>query len=441
MDDLRNDTPLRVALLGCGVVGSQVARLLLEQSDDLASRIGRRLELVGIAVRDATRVRPGLPPELFTTDAEALVTRDDIDIVIEVIGGIEPTRTWLLQAMEHGASVVTANKALLAQESEILFSTAAKKAVDLYFEAAVAGAIPIVRPLQESLVGDEIHTVMGIVNGTTNYILDKMHADGANFAEALAEAQERGFAEADPTADIEGHDAAAKAALIASMAFHTRVRGEEVFCEGITDVTAADVEAAKKLGCVVKLLAVAALTDTKPPQVSVRVHPAMMPGDHPLAAVTGAYNAIFVEAESAGRLMFLGPGAGGEPTAAAITGDLVTVARNRVRGAIGPGESTYTRRRVVPITEARTRYYLRFVVKDEPGVLAGVASIFARHGVSVQSVHQNAVIGPMDGWAAELGMVTHHAQEGQLRSCLAELRDSEYTQAGVRVLRVEGMAS
>ena len=363
-------TPLRVALLGCGVVGSEVARLLVEQAVDLRARVGRPLELVGIAVRRLNRTRPGLDPALFTTDAEALVARPDVDLVIEVIGGIEPARSLILAALGHGASVVTANKALLAEDGATLFAAAARAEADLYFEAAVAGAIPIIRPLRESLVGDEITSVIGIVNGTTNFILDKMDTDGAGFGETLTEAQELGYAEADPTADVEGFDAAAKAAILASLAFHTRVTAADVYREGITEVSSSDIASARAIGCVVKLLAICQLSDAEADgerSVSVRVHPAMIPRSHPLAGVGGAYNAVFVESRSAGRLMFYGPGAGGSPTASAVLGDLVTVARNRVRGAVGPGESSYAARPVASIGSVTTRYHLSLEVADVAG--------------------------------------------------------------------------
>ena len=352
---------LKVALLGCGTVGSEVARLITEQSADLQARIGRRLEIVGIAIRRLNRDRAGIDPALFTTDAAALVARGDVDLVIELIGGIEPARSLILSALRHGASVVTANKALLAEDGATLYAAAEEARADLYFEAAVAGAIPIIRPLRESLVGDEITAVIGIVNGTTNFILDKMDTDGAGFAETLAEAQELGYAEADPTADVEGFDAAAKAAILASLAFHTRVSAADVYREGITEISASDIASARDIGCVVKLLAICQLSaadERGDRTVSVRVHPAMIPRTHPLASVGGAYNAVFVESTSAGRLMFYGPGAGGSPTASAVLGDLVTVARNRLRGAVGPGESSYAARPVSKIGTVLTRYHL-----------------------------------------------------------------------------------
>ena len=432
----RAATPLRVALLGCGTVGSEVARLLTEQAVDLQARVGRRLELVGIAVRRHNRSRPGIDPALFTTDAEALVARPDVDLVIEVIGGLEPARSLILSALRHGASVVTANKALLAEDGATLFAAAEQAGADLYFEAAVAGAIPIIRPLRESLVGDEITAVTGIVNGTTNFILDKMDADGAGFAETLTEAQELGYAEADPTADVEGFDAAAKAAILASLAFHTRVTAADVYREGIADVTSSDIASAKAIGCVVKLLALCELSGSGEDgdrRVSVRVHPAMIPRSHPLAGVGGAYNAVFVESRSAGRLMFYGPGAGGSPTASAVLGDLVTVARNRVRGAVGPGESSYAARSVASIGSVTTRYHLSLEVADVAGVLARIAQVFAEHDVSIQTVRQNG-----RGEDAQLVVVTHRATDAALSATVASLRDLDVVRDVTSVMRVEG---
>ena len=430
-------TPLRVALLGCGVVGSEVARLIIGQAEDLRARVGRPLELVGIAVRGYDRDRPGIDPELFTIDAEALVTREDVDLVIEVIGGIEPARSLILAALRHGASVVTANKTLLAAHGAALFEAAERAGADLYFEAAVAGAIPIIRPLRESLVGDEITSVIGIVNGTTNYILDRMDTAAIGFAEALAEAQQLGYAEADPTADVEGFDAAAKAAILASLAFHTRVTGADVYREGITAITPADIASAHDIGCVVKLLAICQLS---PPAagvadrtVSVRVHPAMIPRSHPLASVGDAYNAVFVESMSAGRLMFYGPGAGGSPTASAVMGDLVTVARNRLRGAVGPGESSYAARPVSEIGNVMTRYHLSLQVADKAGVLQTIAHAFAEHDVSIETVRQNG-----RGADAQLVIVTHHARDAALSATVQALRRLDVVREVTSVMRVEG---
>jgi homoserine dehydrogenase len=430
-------TPLRVAMLGCGVVGSEVARLIIEQAEDLRARVGRPLELVGIAVRGSDRDRLGIDPELFTTDAAELVGREDIDLVIEVIGGIEPARSLILAALRHGASVVTANKALLAVDGATLFEAAEQAGADLYFEAAVAGAIPIIRPLRESLVGDEITSVIGIVNGTTNYILDRMDTAGIGFAQALAEAQALGYAEADPTADVEGFDAAAKAAILASLAFHTRVTGADVYREGITGITPADIASAHDIGCVVKLLAICqlspAVVGAADRRVSVRVHPAMIPRSHPLAGVGDAYNAVFVESMSAGRLMFYGPGAGGSPTASAVLGDLVTVARNRLRGAVGPGESSYAARPVSEIGGVMTRYHLSLEVADRAGVLATIAQVFTEHDVSIETVRQNG-----RGADAQLVIVTHHAQDAALSATVRALRRLEVVREVTSVMRVEG---
>jgi homoserine dehydrogenase len=430
-------TPLNVAVLGCGVVGSQVVRLLTEQSGDLAARVGAPVRLVGVGVRRIDAPRDVEVPEgLLTTDSAALVARGDVDVVVEVIGGIEPARSLILSALENGASVVTANKALLAEDGATLFEAAEKAGRDLYYEAAVAGAIPIVRPLRESLAGDRVTRVLGIVNGTTNFILDKMDSTGAGFEEALEEAQDLGYAEADPTADVEGFDAAAKAAILASLAFHTRVTAADVHREGITDVTAADIASATQMGSVVKLLAIAELVDTDGAEgVSVRVHPAMIPRSHPLASVREAFNAVFVESEAAGQLMFYGPGAGGAPTASAVLGDLVTVARNRLGQTRGAGESAYAERVVVPMGETRTRYHLAVDVDDRAGVLAEIAGSFAEEDVSIQTLRQEG-----RGEDAQLVIVTHDATDAQLSRTVDRLRGLGPVREVSSVMRVEGMA-
>ena len=433
--------PLKVAVLGCGSVGSQVVRLLRENAEDLEARIGAPLELAGVAVRriDAPR-EVDVPADLLTTDAIGLVSRPDVDIVIEVIGGIEPARTLILTALGRGASVVTANKALLAEDGPALFEAAARgdgrTGSDLYFEAAVAGAIPILRPLRESLAGDSITRVLGIVNGTTNFILDKMDTQGAGYDETLAQAQELGYAEADPTADVEGFDAAAKAAILASIAFHTRVSAEDVHREGIGDVTSADVKSAREMGSVVKLLAICELRPQPGGEdaVSVRVHPAMIPRTHPLAGVHGAFNAVFVEAESAGQLMFYGPGAGGAPTASAVLGDLVTIGRHRLSGTRGPGESAYADRKVLPMGETITRYHVAIDVDDKAGVLAAVAAAFAEHGVSIQTVRQEG-----RGADAQLVVVSHSATDAQLSATVEHLRGMSIVHDVNSVMRVEGV--
>ena len=422
--------PIRVAMLGCGTVGGEVVRLLREQAADLAARVGAPVELVGVAVR-----RPHRHPELgelLTTDASALVTRPDVDVVVEVIGGIEPVRTWLLEALKAGKSVVTANKALLADDGAGLAEAADSSGADLYYEASVAGAIPLLRPLRESLAGDRITRVAGIVNGTTNFILSSMSASGASYADALDEATRLGYAEADPSADVDGYDAASKAAILASLAFHTRVTAADVHCEGIRNVSAADIAAARRLGCVIKLLAICERT-ADPESVSARVYPAMIPAAHPLAAVDGAFNAVFVEAEAAGQLMFYGQGAGGAPTASAVLGDLVAVARNRVVGGRGPRESTYASLPVLPMGSVPTRYHVSLDVADRAGVLATISGAFAAQGVSIAAVRQTSG----DGTGARLVVVTHVAPESALAATVSELARLEIVNGVESVLRVE----
>ncbi|MEV0535358.1 homoserine dehydrogenase [Kitasatospora sp. NPDC050463] len=424
--------PLKVALLGCGVVGSEVARIMTTDAADLAARIGAPVELAGIAVRRAGRVRPGVPEHLITTDAEALVSRGDIDVVIEVVGGIEPSKHLILSAFRGGASVVSANKALLAKDGTELHAAAAEAGVDLYYEAAVAGAIPLIRPLRESLAGDKVNRVLGIVNGTTNFILDKMDSTGAGYSEALEEATALGYAEADPTADVEGFDAAAKAAILAGIAFHTKVTAADVYREGLTEVTAADIASAKQMGCVVKLLAICERA-ADGASVTARVHPAMIPLSHPLASVREAYNAVFVEAEAAGRLMFYGPGAGGAPTASAVLGDLVAVCRNKLAGSTGPGDSVYTRLPAKPMDEVVTRYHVSLDVDDRAGVLAQVASTFAEHGVSIDTVRQQGRDGD-----ASLVVVTHRATDAALSATVDKLRALDSVRDVASIMRVEG---
>ncbi len=424
--------PLKVALLGCGVVGSEVARIMTTHADDLAQRIGAPVELAGVAVRRPSKVRDGIDPALVTTDATALVKRGDIDVVVEVIGGIEPARNLITTAFAHGASVVSANKALLAQDGAALHAVADEHGKDLYYEAAVAGAIPLIRPLRESLAGDKINRVMGIVNGTTNFILDKMDSTGAGYQEALDEATALGYAEADPTADVEGFDAAAKAAILAGIAFHTRVRLDDVYREGMTEVTAADFASAKNMGCTIKLLAICERA-ADGGSVTARVHPAMIPLSHPLASVRGAYNAVFVESDAAGQLMFYGPGAGGAPTASAVLGDLVAVCRNRLSGATGPGESAYAALPVSPMGDVVTRYHISLDVADKPGVLAQVATVFAEGGVSIDTVRQQGKDGE-----ASLVVVTHRASDASLTGTVEALRKLDTVRGVASIMRVEG---
>src|ERR687893_1921301 len=430
--------PIRVALLGCGTVGREVVRLLHEQADELAARAGAPVELAGVAVR-----RPHKHADLgdlLTSDASGLVTRDDVDVVVEVIGGIEPARTLLLEALKAGKSVVTANKALLAEDGPALAEAADASGVDLYFEASVAGAIPLLRPLRESLAGDRITRVAGIVNGTTNFILSAMAASGSSYADALEEATRLGYAEADPSADVDGYDAASKAAILASLAFHSRVTAADVHCEGIRAVTAGDIAAASTMGCVIKLLAICERTpadETTPESVSARVYPAMIPATHPLASVDGAFNAVFVEAEAAGQMMFYGQGAGGAPTASAVLGDLVAVARNRVLGGRGPRESAYASLPVRPIGTLRTRYHVSLEVADRAGVLSMITGEFARHGVSIAAARQTGE--GDDNGSARIVVVTHRAPEAALAATVDVLAGLDVVHGVHSGVRVEGL--
>ncbi len=434
---------LRVALLGAGAVGSQVAGLLLRHGDELADRAGARLELAGIAVRDVDAPRDvELPRELFTTDADSLIVGSDI--VIELMGGIEPARTSILHAISSGADVVTANKALLATHGTEIFDAADQVGASVYYEAAAAGAIPIIRPLRDSLAGDRVRRIMGIVNGTTNYILDRMDTEGAEFADVLADAQRLGYAEADPTADVEGYDAAQKAAILASLAFHTSVPLDAVHREGITSIDASLIESARHAGYVVKLLAVCeriqdASGEGPAEAISVRVYPALVPRTHPLASVHGANNAVFVEAEAAGSLMFYGAGAGGVQTASAVLGDVVSAARHHIAGGLGVGESTRANLPILPIGRVTTRYQITLEVSDETGVLATVAGILSEGRVSIATVEQTVVVDPNGGpGIARIVIGTHKALEQDLSDTVARLAASGVVERVVSVLRVEG---
>lgn len=430
--------PIRIALLGAGSVGSQVARLLIENRDELAQRVGADLELVGIAVRNLDSARNGnLPKALLTLDAEALIKA--ADIVIELIGGIEPAKSYITLALNSGADVITANKALIAAHGTELFDLAEQLGAQLYFEAAVGGAIPIIRPLRESLAGDKVNKVMGIVNGTTNFILDRMASTGASFEDALAEAQQLGYAEANPTADVEGYDAASKAAILASLAFHTEMPVENVYREGISQVTALQIETAREAGYAVKLLAICERVpaiDGQPEGIVARVHPTLIPDDHPLAAVRGAYNAVFIEAESAGRLMFYGAGAGGPETASAVLGDLVGAAKRHLAGGPGIADSVHANLDILPVQAISTRFQITLQVNDLPGVLASVATVFAQHGVSVETVDQNAA---GENTGALLTIMTHEAGEGELEAVVEDLRGNAAVQKVNSVIRVEGI--
>lgn len=432
---------LKIALLGGGVVGANVADLLLRHGDELASRAGAGLELIGVAVRDVDAKRtPHIPEHLITTDAEALI--HGADIVVELMGGLEPARTYILQAINSGADVITANKALLATHGPELFDAAEQVGAQLYYEAAVAGAIPIIRPLRDSLAGDRVTRILGIVNGTTNYILDRMDTTGDSLEDALAVATELGYAEADPTADIGGFDAAQKAAILASLAFHTTVPLDAVYREGITDVTIEQVVSARKAGYVVKLLAICeriAIADGGF-GVSARVHPALIPLGHPLAAVHGANNAVFIQAEAAGDLMFYGAGAGGPQTASAVLGDLVSAARRHVIGGPGVAESTHANLPMLPMANVLTSYQITLRVNDAPGVLATIATLFADHDVSVEAVAQSVADGADTAApTATLVVVTHQATEAALAATVEALAENPVVQHVVSVLRVEGL--
>lgn len=437
-----------VAILGMGTVGTEVVRLLIENSDSFTHRVGVPIVIRGIAVCDTQRDR-GVDPSLITDDAQALIDRPDVDVVVEVIGGIEGSRQLLLSALKQGKSVVTANKALVAAHSAELAAAADESQVDLYFEAAVAGAIPIIGPLKRSMAGDEIQRIMGIVNGTTNYILSAMDATGADYAETLAEAGRLGYAEADPTADVEGFDAASKAAILSTLAFHSRVTAKDVYREGITKITQQDIRSAHRLNCTIKLLAVCErITSQDGSQsVSARVYSALVPLTHQLATVNGAFNAVFMEAESAGQIMFYGPGAGGTPTASAVLGDLVAASRNVVHGGRAPGDNTYANLPIANFGDVQTRYLVNMYVVDEKGTLSKVTDVFAKNDVSIATVYQDelgeseadtAVGGNSDGKFASLSVVTHLASEANLAACVEALGESDSVVRVTSVLRMEG---
>lgn len=434
--------PLRVALLGAGSVGSQVARLLIENSGELAARVGAELELIGVAVRDLKAKRDfEIPEHLLTTDAETLIL--SADIVIEVMGGLEPARTYILQALNSGSDVITANKALLATHGPELFETAEQVGAQLYFESAVAGAIPIIRPLRESLAGDTVTRIMGIVNGSTNFILDRMDTQGVSLEDAMAEATKLGYLEADPTLDVEGYDAAQKIAILASLAFHTEVPLNLVHREGITGITREQMNSARENGYVIRLLAIAERINADgsgDAGVSARVYPALVPREHPLAAVRGAFNAVFVNAEAAGSLMFYGSGAGGLQTASAVLGDLVSAAKRHVAGGPGLADSVHANLPVLPIERISTRYQITIQAKDQPGVLAQIAALFASHDVSVETVEQMA--NPrIEGSAptANLMIGTHESTDAALSAVVESLAASEAVESITSVIRVEGL--
>ncbi|MHB8668976.1 MAG: homoserine dehydrogenase [Acidimicrobiales bacterium] len=428
---------VRVGLLGCGTVGGALVELLDEQGDAVAARTGLRLSLTRVAVQDTGRPRScPINPSVLTSDAHAVATASDVDVVVELIGGVDPAHALVRSALEAGKPVVTANKELLATAGAELFELADKSGVDLLFEAAVAGAIPVVRVLRESLVGERITRLMGIVNGTTNFILTRMSESGSTFGEALAEAQELGYAERDPTADVEGHDAAAKAAIMATVGFGVGVVSGDVHREGISTVTAADISFAHRLGHVVKLLAIAEEVDG---EVTVRVHPAMIPREHPLASVRDAYNALFVEGSAAGELMLYGRGAGGRPSASAVLGDLIGAAVNLHRGTCASAAAGMVPARIRPMEDLSSQYYLNLEVADRPGVLAAVAGVFGRHGVSIRSMEQDPEESP-DRLPehARLVFITHRAREGDMQKTIIELDSLDVVHEVGSLIRVVG---
>ncbi len=430
------ERPVNIGLLGCGNVGAALVELVRERGDEIAARTGLRLAVARVAVRSLSKERGvDLPADVLTTDAESVATDPDVDLVVEVIGGIEPARELIVDALKAGKPVVTANKELLANVGSELYAVAESSGVDLLFEAAVAGGIPLVRSLRESLVGEDVSRVMGIVNGTTNYILTKMTEEGWSYAEALAEAQSLGYAERDPTADVEGFDAGAKAAIIATIAFGSKVVAGDVFHEGIAGVTSADIGHALRLGYQIKLLAIAERFDDG--SVAVRVHPAMVPDDHPLASVRDSFNAVFVEGAAVGDLMFYGRGAGGFPTASAVLGDVIDAAANLAKGTHA-SLGSFGKARIRPIDDLRSEFYLSIEVADRPGVLAAVAGVFGAHGVSIRSMEQEGLDPEGSAGGARLTFITHSAREADLRSTLQELRGLDAVRSVGSVLRVIG---
>ena len=428
--------PVGVAVLGMGTVGTEVLRLINEFSSNLENRIGGPIDVRGVAVSDLSKKREVLdsfPDVTLTDNARELIDRDDIDVVVEVIGGIDYPRELVLAALTAGKSVVTANKALIAAHADELSDAANAAGVDLYYEAAVAAAIPVVGMLRRSLAGDQVQRISGIVNGTTNYVLDAMATSGMTYDEALAEATRLGYAEADPTADVEGHDAASKAAIMASMGFHSRVTYDDVHAEGITNITAEDIAAAAEAGFTIKLLAICErlIDDAGQTSVSARVHPTLVPKDHPLATVDKSFNAVFVEAEAAGRLMFYGNGAGGAPTASAVLGDLVGAARNKVHGGRAPAENPYAHYPVADFGDVPTRYHIDMSVVDRVGVLAEISRRFAAQDISISAVRQEE-----SGEDSRLIVVTHESLERKLSGIVEELREIDEVKAINSVIRL-----
>lgn len=426
----QDSSPVRIGVLGCGTVGGSLVKLIQDDADTIASRTGVRLEVTRVAVRNLSAERSvELADGVLTRDAHGLVNDPDIDLVVETIGGIEPARQLLIDALKGGKPVVTANKELVANVGAELFEAAAAGGVDLMFEAAVAGGIPLIRVLRESLVGERITRAMGIVNGTTNFILTKMTEEGADYGEVLAEAQSLGYAEADPTADVEGHDAGAKAAILATIAFGARVVAGDVYQEGISRVTPADIAAAASMGHVIKLLAV---VERDGEEIAVRVHPTMVPESHPLASVRDSFNAVFLEGEAVGDLMLYGRGAGGFPTASAMLGDVIGAARNLRRG-VADGFGLLPEARIRPIDETSSAFYLQIDVADAPGVLSAVAGVFGRNGVSIRSMEQEGL-----GDTAHLVFITHQAREADVQTTIRDLRDLDAVRDVGAFIRVIG---
>ena len=423
---------VRIGVLGCGNVGAAFVRLVEQQSPTIELRTGIRLEVVSVAVRNMSRDRDvQLPEGLLTRDAHAVVADPSIDLIVEVIGGIEPARELITAALAAGKPVVTANKELLANVGAELYAAADAAGVDLLFEAAVAGGIPVIRALRESLRGEPVSRVMGIINGTTNFILTKMTEEGADYSAALSEAQRLGFAERDPTADVEGFDAGAKAAILASIAFGAKVVAGDVYHEGISRVTAADIAVAKRLGYVIKLLGIAE-RDRETGEIAVRVHPAMVPNTHPLASVRESYNAVFIEGDAVGSLMFYGRGAGGNPTASAVLGDVIDAAVNLVKGTHG-SIGSFAKAVIRPIDETSSEYLLSMEVADKPGVLHAVTGAFANNGVSIRAAEQEGI-----GADARLVFITHEAKESDLQATVRQLREMDVVKQVGGMLRVVG---
>ncbi|CAB4865493.1 MAG: homoserine dehydrogenase [Actinobacteria bacterium] len=423
---------VRIGVLGCGNVGAAFVRLVEQQGATIQLRTGIRLEVVSVAVRNMSRDRDvQLPEGLLTRDAHAVVADPSIDLIVEVIGGIEPARELITAALAAGKPVVTANKELLANVGAELYAAADAAGVDLLFEAAVAGGVPVIRALRESLRGEPVSRVMGIINGTTNFILTKMTEEGADYSAALSEAQRLGFAERDPTADVEGFDAGAKAAILASIAFGAKVVAGDVYHEGISRVTAADIAVAKRLGYVIKLLGIAE-RDRETGEIAVRVHPAMVPNHHPLASVRESYNAVFIEGDAVGSLMFYGRGAGGNPTASAVLGDVIDAAVNLVKGTHG-SIGSFAKAIIRPIDETSSEYLLSMEVADKPGVLHAVTGAFANNGVSIRAAEQEGI-----GADARLVFITHVAKESDLQATVRQLRDMDVVKQVGGLLRIIG---